>query len=70
MFLFYGLADVDEGAFDELVTVDDVVGRDGLEGKGGKLDCVLLSPQSALHGAQEDPVGEMLDDLRLRFVVF
>ena len=45
--MFDGLADVDEGAVDELVTVDDVVGRDGLERKDGKRDGVLLSPQSA-----------------------
>ena len=70
-FLFDGLADdVDEGAVDELVTVDDVVGRDGLERKGGKRDGVLLNPQSALHGAQEDAVGEVFDDLLLGFVVF
>ena len=69
-FLFDGLADVDEGAVDELVTVDDVVGRDGLERKGGKRDGVLCNPQSVLHGTQEDAVGEVFDDLLLGFVVF
>ena len=68
--LFDGLADVDEGAVDELVTVDDVVGRDGLERKGGKRHGVLCNPQSALHGAHEDAVGEVFDDLLFGFVVF
>ena len=68
-FFFDGLANVHEGAVVELVAVDDVVGRDGLERKRGKRDGILLRPQSALHGAQEDAVGELLNDFRLRFVV-
>ena len=68
--MFDGLADVDEGAVYELVTVNDVVGRDGLERKGGKRHGVLCNPQSALHGAQEDAVGEVFDDLLFGFVVF
>ena len=52
------------------MTVNDVVGRDGLERKGGKRHGVLCNPQSALHGAHEDAVGEVFDDLLFGFVVF